>query len=165
MRPLNPRQAAFVAEYLRNGGVASDAAFKAGYSPTNSNRAGWQIMQKPQVKEAIAAKRNEVVEKGKYDLEAAIAELNTKINLAEKANQHSAVAKMMELKMKAHGLLVEKHEVRTSGFQITISKHVQHPEIEVKQLRPPILTYEQERQKQRFKQLEEEISDGAITSA
>lgn len=54
-RPLTPKQEVFVAEYVKNGGNAKQAAIKA-YPNQNENSAaqqGWQNLQKLELAKAI----------------------------------------------------------------------------------------------------------------
>lgn len=59
----------------------------------------------------------------KYGLQTAIAEIDRRLNLAEEANQYSAVAKLQELKLKIHGLMIERHEVTEVGFQLVFGRY------------------------------------------
>ena len=54
-KQLTPKQEAFVAEYVRNGGNASAAAKKAYPNQTDEVAAhqGWENLQKPQLAQAI----------------------------------------------------------------------------------------------------------------
>jgi PBSX family phage terminase large subunit len=54
---LTPKQKAFADEYIKNGGNASDAARKAGYSPKNADVTGAQNLVKPSILEYIAEKQ------------------------------------------------------------------------------------------------------------
>lgn len=51
-KSLNPRQRKFVQEYLKDP-CAKEAAIKAGYSEKSAEFLGYQLLQKPLVKEAI----------------------------------------------------------------------------------------------------------------
>lgn len=53
-RELTPRQADFVAEYLKDLN-ATQAAIRAGYSAKMAQHLGYQLLQKPPVQAAIAA--------------------------------------------------------------------------------------------------------------
>jgi phage terminase small subunit len=46
---LNPRQAAFVAHYVANGGNATQAAIKAGYSKQTADQQGHALLKHPRV--------------------------------------------------------------------------------------------------------------------
>jgi phage terminase small subunit len=116
---LTERDRIFIKAYL-TGGSKTAAAIAAGASEKKARSAGYQMAKKPVVAKAIAAAQTEVQKENAFDLKAAIVELDQRIAAADKAKQHSAVAKMLELKMKAHGLLVEKFDVRQSGFSVEI---------------------------------------------
>lgn len=116
---LTEREQLFIDAYLK-GSTYADAARAAGVGDETARSKGYMMAKKPAVAAAIKAAQNTVAEKRAYDLEAAIKEIDQRITTASTAKQHSAVAKMMELKMKAHGLLVEKFDVRQSGFQVNI---------------------------------------------
>lgn len=61
---LTPKQKAFADEYIKNGGNASDAARKAGYSEKTAYSMGQQNLKKPKVSSYIAAKQS-LIEKQK----------------------------------------------------------------------------------------------------
>lgn len=52
-RTLTFKQTAFIGEYLTNGGNATQAAMKAGYSKKNAESIGLQQLRKTLVKQAI----------------------------------------------------------------------------------------------------------------
>ena len=66
-RSLNPRQARFVAEYCVSLNATS-AAIAAGYSEKSAEYLGYQLLQKPPVRDAIAAKLGKVC--GKLEISA-----------------------------------------------------------------------------------------------
>ena len=57
MTKLTSKQDAFVKEYIINGGNATQAAIKAGYSKKTANEIGNENLVKPNIKEAIAKHR------------------------------------------------------------------------------------------------------------
>jgi PBSX family phage terminase large subunit len=61
---LTPKQKAFADEYIKNGGNASDAARKAGYSEKTAYSMGQQNLKKLEVSSYIAAKQS-LIEKQK----------------------------------------------------------------------------------------------------
>lgn len=61
---LTPKQKAFADEYIKNGGNASDAARKAGYSEKTAYSMGQQNLKKLQISSYIAAKQS-LIEKQK----------------------------------------------------------------------------------------------------
>ena len=58
-RGLTPKQAAFIDAYIETGN-ASEAARRAGYSPKTAEAMGRENLQKPTIKEAIAARQAEI---------------------------------------------------------------------------------------------------------
>ena len=58
MTKLTSKQDAFVKEYIINGGNATQAAIKAGYSEKTAVKTASENMTKPDIKEAIAKHRN-----------------------------------------------------------------------------------------------------------
>lgn len=107
MRDLAPRQAEAVRLYV-TGLSAAEAARGAGYAPAYARRAASHLFTKPHVRAAVDAARTALVEKTKYDLHAAVAEIDDKIVKAEAAKQFNAVANLLKLKAQLHGLLIEK---------------------------------------------------------
>lgn len=60
MARLTLRHKMFVEAFLANGGNATDAALKAGYSPKNPNVSGYVAHKRPDIKAAIDARREEL---------------------------------------------------------------------------------------------------------
>ena len=115
---LRPREAAFVASYM-SGQNAKAAAIAAGYSPKHAvSRAHVLITSNPRVVAALAAARDVLQAKTDYNAEAASAYLDRVIDLAEKSKQLNAAVKAAELKMKLHGLLVEKLAITVEKIDI-----------------------------------------------
>lgn len=116
---ISEREQVFIKAYLKCGSY-TQAALAAGFTANEARKRGYLMAKRKPVAAAIAAAQAEVQKENVFDLKAAIVELDQRISAADKAKQHSAVAKMLELKMKAHGLLVEKFDVRQSGFSVEI---------------------------------------------
>lgn len=57
MTKLTAKQDAFVKEYILNGGNATQAALKAGYSANTASEMGYENLSKPQIKEALEKHR------------------------------------------------------------------------------------------------------------
>lgn len=120
-KPITPQQAKFVQEFLRSG-KQTEAAVAAGYSKATAPARATRLLQNcAAVKEVIEEARKAVVEKGTYNLEKAMSEADDAIQFAQKTNNANAYVKAVELKAKLNGLLIEKHDVRLSGFAINIS--------------------------------------------
>jgi phage terminase small subunit len=127
-KPLNLNQARFVAEYVKDGN-ATRAAIAAGYTEKNAKNTGYGLLQKPAVQAAVDEARDKLALATGYNLRAAVEEIDQKIQRAEAAEQYTAVAKMLELKLKVHGMLVEKHEVRAQGLILNIQGFAEQPPI------------------------------------
>lgn len=115
----NPKHAKFVAEYLKSGN-ATQAATAAGFSSKNAAQSGHSLLRREDIRAAVSAGQREVVKEGLYETKAAVREIDIQIEDARGVNQFSAVAKFLELKLKLHGLLIDKHEVKQLGFQVVI---------------------------------------------
>lgn len=61
MTDLTPQQAAFVHEYVSNGGNGSDAARKAGYSEISAGKYAHELTRKKHVQEAIHLEQRRVL--------------------------------------------------------------------------------------------------------
>lgn len=65
------RRKLFVEAYIANGGNATDAAKRAGYSEKTAYRTGADLLKEPQVQEAIASRAEKVAKK--YELTTELA--------------------------------------------------------------------------------------------
>jgi len=120
-RKLTPKQAAFVAEYLKDSN-GTRAAIVAGYGEKNAKQTAWKLLHKiPAVVDAVAAARTEVQEQAIYNLQAAMDEAEKTIEFARETKNANAMAKAVELRAKLNGLLIDRHDVRQAvGFKIVI---------------------------------------------
>lgn len=105
-RVLTPRQAKFVEAYLK-GVRASVAAKGAGYGPKQSAR-GSELLKIPAVAAIVQGVQAEVRERAVYNLSAAMAETSEAIAFAKLHKNSMAYAKLIELRAKLSGLLVER---------------------------------------------------------
>lgn len=80
-KTLTARQALFVAEYLLHGN-ASQAALQAGANPRSAASSGWQMLQRPLVKAAVAQARATTSERTRIDTAQIVAEY-TRIAFAD----------------------------------------------------------------------------------
>lgn len=119
---LNPRQEIFVAEYLRHGNGAKAAA-AAGYSEKNAKNIACKLINhSPAVAAALAARRKAVEKAAEYNLERAMAECEEAAAFAVASKNAMALVKVVELKSRLNGLLIEKHQHSpASGFQLILS--------------------------------------------
>lgn len=124
---LNPRESDFVRHVLAGKQYAdayrltSDVPIASSTAQTNGLRMASRVL----VKHAIALGRKtgavQAVTGLTYDMAAAVRELDEKIAKAEAAGQFTAVANLMQQKLKVHGLLVDRQQVEQTGFVVSIS--------------------------------------------
>ena len=79
--PLTPKQAAFVAEYVKDGN-ATQAAIRAGYAQSSAHVTGHELLKHPKISEALTKVREQAVERVEAKLEEAI---GTEAWIVEKA--------------------------------------------------------------------------------
>jgi phage terminase small subunit len=120
-KSLTPRQVKFVAAYIEGHGGAESARL-AGYSPASSrNRACELLNENETVMAAISEAQAALRKEANYNAEKSMVELDEKIKQATEAKQYSAVARLVELKMKLAGLLTEKKDAPAANFMININ--------------------------------------------
>lgn len=121
-RELNPRQAAFVANYLKMGDGQA-AATAAGFPKASAKQRAYDLLHNNKVVMAAVAKaRNAVAKKSEYNLERLMDELNDGADFARETGNATALARFTELKAKAMGLLIERIDQRQVGsFEINIT--------------------------------------------
>lgn len=73
-RKLTAKQAAFVREYLKDSN-ATEAAKRAGYSAKSAPQLGYQLLQVPSVREALAVKVERIEERAEVDKAEILREL------------------------------------------------------------------------------------------
>jgi len=74
LKPLTPKQQRFVAEYLKDLS-ATQAAIRAGYAAGSAHVNGPRLLKYPQVKAAIAAKEQRIIQKAELSAERTLEEL------------------------------------------------------------------------------------------
>jgi phage terminase small subunit len=117
-KKLTPRQAKFVSEYLIDGNAAR-AAVAAGYATSDAKHRGWKLLNHCEaVKRAIDNARNTITQQGVYNLEKAMTETEHAIAFAVSTKSASAIPRLLELRMKLHGLLKERHDVNVRRIDI-----------------------------------------------
>lgn len=107
----------FIAGILR-GECPTVAARAAGYGEDYARRAAQNLMQQKVVKDELEKMRQTIREKTLYDVDAALVDLNGARERAIANKNSMAETKILELKMKLHGLLVEKLEVKNDVIDI-----------------------------------------------
>ena len=118
--PLNPKQQAFVREYLvdRN---ATQAAIRAGYSAKTAGSQGFDLLKKPEIAAAVEAKTEKQARKLELTAESVLEDLLRLAKKAEDAGELGTAIKGRELLGKHLRLFVDKVEV--SG-QLTLEQLV-----------------------------------------
>jgi hypothetical protein len=116
---LSEQELVFIKAYLKCG-TYTGAALAAGFSDTQARAKGHLMAKRKPVAAAIAAAQTAVAKETKYDLLEAVKQMDLDMAQARKDKQLSALAKMHELKMKAHGLLIERVDLRQNGFNVNI---------------------------------------------
>jgi phage terminase small subunit len=121
-KTLTPRQMKFVAAYISGKGGA-ESAREAGYSPANARGRAYELLNENKtVMAAIAEAQEQVRKEANYNSERALEELKDQIAKATDAKQYSAVARLVELKLKLSGLLDAKDKGGpTAAVQINIA--------------------------------------------
>lgn len=118
---LTPMQAKFIEFYL-SGMTGAAACRKAGYAPKNAAKAARVLLNdSPLVMKAIKAARDKSATKATYNYDSAMKEADECISFAKITRNANAMVKAVEHKAKLSGLLIEKHEIKQTGFMINIS--------------------------------------------
>ena len=114
-KKLPPRQARFVAEYLKDLS-AKHAAIRAGYSAKTAEQLGYQLLQKSSVVASIAARQEERAQRTEITVDRVILEYakigfgdfddfaDGQFKLSDKLHALDSVAKHL-------GMFTERHEV------------------------------------------------------
>lgn len=101
--------------------ATADGPIKEGTAYTNSNN----MAHRPLVERAIDLGRKEnaltVIAGIAYDLKAAHEEVSRLVDEARAAGQFTAVANLMQHKLKLHGLLIDRAQIETTSLAINIS--------------------------------------------
>lgn len=109
---LSPKQARFVAEYLKDQN-ATQAAIRAGYSQKTAAQQGSRLLMNVEVAKAVGRKQQKVAQKAEITVESLAQEFEEARQLAMREKQASAMVAATTGKGKLAGLLVERH--RHSG--------------------------------------------------
>lgn len=112
---LTPREAKVIEEYCKHGN-GKEALRAAGYSQHSD-----VIRRNRNVREALKGVITKAQKKSGYNLEQAMQEAEDAIAFAKKTDNANAYVKAVELRSKLNGLLVEKYDVRQSGFSVVIT--------------------------------------------
>jgi phage terminase small subunit len=108
-KTLTPKQDRFILEYLIDLN-ATAAAIRAGYAERSAKRIGYEILQKPEVKRALAAARKKLAAKLELSAEKVLGDIARIAAKAERAKEFHAALKGHEMLGKHLKLFTEKHE-------------------------------------------------------
>ena len=92
---LNPKQKAFADEYIKNGGNATQAAIHAGYSKRSAGSIGDENLKKPEIKEYIA-ERQDQIESDRICTLKEIQEFRTRVLRGEEKDQFGLDASLSD---------------------------------------------------------------------
>jgi hypothetical protein len=113
-RKLSEKQKAFVREYLRDSN-GSQAAIRAGYSPTSSRTTSSRMLANENIQSAIMAGRNRVAAKAEVTAAWVIEQLIDNHRKANECGQLTASNKALELVGRHLGMFPIKQEVSGPG--------------------------------------------------
>lgn len=123
---LSQKQKKFVEEYLANGGDAANAYSVAydkpreNYTRQRLSSGGYQVMKVKSVQDEIARRRKYLEQTTHYRMKEFMAETMEAMDFARRTDNATAFVRAVELRGKAHGHMVEKHEHSVSGFNLNI---------------------------------------------
>jgi hypothetical protein len=110
-KALTARQRKYI-EAVGSGQDSVSAALSAGYGKAYAQAAASRIGKIPAVAKALESIRAEFRSRTLYDLEAAVSEIDRALSFAYSKGNPMSVAKLLELKSKLHGLLIERLHIR-----------------------------------------------------
>ncbi len=119
-KPLNPKHAIFVSEYVKHGN-GSAAALAAGYAESNVSTTATLLLKREDVKSAIAVVRKELSVQGVYNLKTAMSEADAAMAFAKETKNANAYVKAVELRSKLSGLMIERHDMKVVGFHVSVA--------------------------------------------
>ena len=105
-RTLTLKQELFVARYIESGNGAK-AAREAGYKADNAKQQATENLTKPYLQQAIATKRNQLMQDSDQKIALYLSQLEAESN---DSDQSSSRIRALELLLKAHGAFIERVE-------------------------------------------------------
>ena len=113
-KKLNPKQAAFVREFLIDSN-ATQAAIRAGYSEKTARVIGCTLLTKTNIMEAVEKGQQRHAERCDVTIDSLTAEYEEARRLAAQNEQASAMVSATTGKAKLHGLVTDKQETEHRG--------------------------------------------------
>lgn len=114
---LNPKQARFVGEYIKDGN-GTQAAIRAGYSPNGADVTASRLLGNPRIYAAVNKGQAKVLDKLELSAEKVLADIARISKKAEEAEEYSPAIKGHELLGKHLKLFTEVVE-STSTVNVT----------------------------------------------
>ena len=111
-KELSFRQLRFVMEYMKDGN-GTRAAKAAGYSERSARDRVHALLSNPQIRKLIDEVKESTVAKAVYNYDAAMREVNESIELVKKEGMLMALPRLVELKFKLNGLLIDRIRIET----------------------------------------------------
>ena len=105
-RTLTLKQELFVARYIESGNGAQ-AAREAGYKHDNAKQQATENLAKPYLQQAIATKRNQLMQDSDQKIALYLSQLEAESN---DSDQSSSRIRALELLLKAHGAFIDRVE-------------------------------------------------------
>jgi hypothetical protein len=126
-----PRWQSFVAS-VASGATIAAAVRAAGYRCKAARQRGEKLLQKPPIATALATVRAEMAKRAQYGMDKLVADLDSAMEFARSTENANALARCLELKGKALGLLVDRMDMRVQQipFRIVISGIDDRPALE-----------------------------------
>jgi hypothetical protein len=109
--PNEVKEALYVAAILK-GASKKAAAMEAGFSESTAGHSATRLHKKESVQKALETARQELKTQTLYGIQECIREIDETIAYAKLHKNSMAMAKLIELKAKLMGLLVDKLDVR-----------------------------------------------------
>jgi len=109
-------------EYIKQrcaGHSPYESAKAAGWKSNNAYKAGLRLESNPLVQSAIQLHHTNLQIQNQYGVKESVAEVDLAIQLAYKKESPMPLAKLLELKAKLYGLLIEKVDLRTTHIDLS----------------------------------------------
>jgi hypothetical protein len=112
MRTANETKEGLYVGAILKGASKKAAAMEAGFSESTAGHSATRLYKKESVQKALESARQELKTQTSYGIQECIREIDETIAYAKLHKNSMAMAKLIELKAKLMGLLVDKLDVR-----------------------------------------------------
>lgn len=116
-RPMGPAMLALSHQHRKfvwhfnEHGKPRQAAIAAGFAEASASQRAQKLLKRPDIKAALAEAANYDQQEHNYDQHTALAEVHETLRQAVAANQFTAASKLLELKCRLMGLLVDRIDI------------------------------------------------------